>query len=67
MEPYVRTIRDFVEDMFSDGRTANQILAVAAGSRWNTKKDEVLAEILQISKIFKKRFRIPAKNGDNVQ
>jgi len=30
----VRTLEDFVEDMYSDGKNLKQILAVAASTRW---------------------------------
>jgi len=36
-----RTLRDFVEDEISAGRTLNEILIVAQGSRWAGKKDEI--------------------------
>ena len=39
-----RTIREFVEDMASDGKNLNQILTVAANSRWVGDKEEIKKE-----------------------
>ena len=36
-----RTLRDFVEDMVSDGRDLNQILVVALNSRWKNDREEI--------------------------
>jgi len=39
-----RTIQEFVEDLVSDGRDLNQILTVAANSRWVNHKEEIKKE-----------------------
>ena len=39
-----RTAQAFVEDLVSDGRNLNQILVVAANSRWVSHKDEIKKE-----------------------
>ena len=36
-----RTVQEFVEDLLSDGRNLNQILTVAANSRWINDKEEI--------------------------
>lgn len=36
-----RTVQEFVEDMVSDGRNLNQILIVAANSRWVNVKEDI--------------------------
>ena len=40
----MRTVSDFVADMFGRGRTKEQIRNVAAAGRWNDKMEEVAAE-----------------------
>lgn len=39
-----RTIQDFVEDMVSDCKSLNEILIVAANSRWVNHKEEIKKE-----------------------
>lgn len=57
MEQTKRELRDFVEDLLSDGRKARQIIIVADNSCWKGLE----TEILQILKTFfpkiKKRFK----------
>lgn len=43
-----RTVQEFVEDMVSDGRSLNQILIVAANSRWVSHKDEIKNEYYRL-------------------
>ena len=43
-----RTVQDFVEDMVSDGKSLNQILIVAANSRWVSHKDEIKKEYSEL-------------------
>ena len=44
MKSNVRTIQEFVEDLFSDGRNLEQILVVAMCSRWKNFKKEIEVE-----------------------
>ena len=53
-----RTVRNFVEDLLSDGRSAKQILIVARNTRWEPQIEEVKEVIRSFPKKFKKRFRI---------
>ncbi len=54
----IRTIRDFVEDLLSAGRTPIMIRAVAESCRWGNHL-EVINEIIQeISGKFKKSVRL---------
>jgi hypothetical protein len=39
-----RTVQEFVEDLASDGKSLNQILIIAANSRWVSHKDEIKKE-----------------------
>jgi len=44
-----RTIREFVEDMVSDGRDLKQILIVAANIvRWRNSKEEIKKEYCRL-------------------
>ncbi len=45
---YTRTVRDFVEDLLSSGRSAKQVLIVAENSRWKTS----LIEVKQVLSTF---------------
>lgn len=36
-----RTLQDFVEDMVSDCRSLDEILLIAANTRWKDRKDEI--------------------------
>jgi len=45
-----RTVQDFVEDMVSDGRDLQQILTVAANSRWSSHKEEIKKEYRRLKK-----------------
>ena len=56
METEIRTVRAFVEDMLTDGRTAKQILVVAKNTRWNSKIEEVKEVLKSFSGILKKEF-----------
>lgn len=51
-----RTVRHFVEDMLSDGRTPKDILAVAKSTHWESQIEEVKGVIESFSKKFKKRL-----------
>ncbi len=51
-----RTVRSFVEDLLSDGRSPKHILAVAQGTRWKLEIEEVKEVLKGFSKKFKKRF-----------
>lgn len=53
-----RTVRHFVEDLLSNGRSAEQILIVAKNTYWQPQIEEVKEVIESFSKKFKKRFRI---------
>jgi len=55
MNEELRTVRDFVEDLLTDGRSAKHIIIVARNSYWKTRVDEVKQAILNFSgKIPKK-------------
>lgn len=41
MNDNIRTLRDFVEDMISDGKSLKDTLAVAHSTRWKDKKEEI--------------------------
>ncbi len=51
-----RTVRAFVEDLLSDGRTAEQIIIVAKNTVWNPRLDEVKQVLKSFSKKLKKVF-----------
>ena len=53
-----RTVRNFVEDLLSDGKSAKHILIVARNTYWQSQIKEVEEVIESFSKKFKKRFRI---------
>jgi len=59
------TVRAFVEDMLSDGRTPKEIIAIAQSTRWKGDIKEVKEIIKSFSKKFKERFQIIDKNDDN--
>ncbi len=61
-----RTVREFVEDLLSDGKTPKQILAVALGTRWASNTKEIKEVIKSFSKKFKKRFQIIDEKDDNI-
>jgi len=61
-----RTVREFVEDLLSDGIEPKQILAVARSTRWKSDIEEVKEIIKSFSKKFKKRFQIIDENDDNI-
>ena len=44
MKSNIRTIQEFVEDLASDGKNLNQILIVAAQTRWKNFKQEIKQE-----------------------
>jgi len=48
-----RTLNEFVEDMLSDGKSLQQIIAVARCTRWETRIEEI-KEI--VGKLRKKSF-----------
>ena len=53
-----RTVRSFVEDLLSDGKSASYIILVARNTRWQPQIEEVKEVIRSFSKKFKKRFQI---------
>lgn len=55
-DEYTRTVREFTEDLLSNGRTAIEIVAVAENSRWQSKVTEVKSIILEFSGKFSKKF-----------
>ena len=57
MDGNVRTVREFVEDLITDKRTAKQVIMVAKLTRWNTRLEEVKEEIRSLPKFIKKVFR----------
>ena len=60
-----RTVREFVEDLLSDGRTSSEILTIAKNTRWKLAMEEIKEVIRSFSKILKKRFQIIEGNDDN--
>ncbi len=52
----IRTIRDFVEDLLSEGRTPIMIQAVAESCRWAGHLDAINELIKEISVKFKKLY-----------
>ena len=54
MKTEIRTIRDFVEDLLSDGRSIKEIITVAQNTRWKGHIDE----IKEILKVFSKKLKI---------
>ncbi len=52
----IRTIRDFVEDMLSEGRTPLMIRAIAESCRWAGHLEEINEAIQEISGKFKKIY-----------
>ena len=62
----IRTVREFVEDLLSDGIEPKQILAVARSTRWKSDIEEIKEIIKSFSKKFKKRFQIIDENDDNI-
>ncbi len=61
-----RTIRDFVEDLLSEGRTPIMIRAVAESCRWAGHLQEINDAIKEISIKFKKYIFINPKFYDNI-
>lgn len=57
MDNNVRTVRDFVEDLVTDKRTAEHIITVARLTRWNTRLEEVKEVLRSLPKFIKKVFR----------
>lgn len=51
-----RTVREFVEDLLSNGRTGREIIAVAQNTYWKPRLEEVRQVVLSFSKIFKKKY-----------
>jgi len=49
-----RTYQEFVEDMIADGRTLEQIGAVAANTRWSSQKTDICAYAENLLKKLKK-------------
>jgi hypothetical protein len=49
-----RTVRHFVEDMLSNGRSDVQILTVARSTHWRTSITEIEEILKEFSKIMKK-------------
>ena len=60
-----RTVREFVEDKLSDGRTPKQIIMVAMSTKWKSEMEEIKRIIKSFSKKFKKRFQIIDEKDDN--
>ncbi len=54
MEAYKRTWEDFVEDLISDGRSLNHILAVAQATRWQPHINEIEQYAEKLRKFFRK-------------
>ncbi len=52
----IRTIRDFVEDLLSEGRTPLMIRAVAESCQWAGHLEEINETIQEISGKFKKIY-----------
>ena len=52
-----RTVEDFVEDMVSNGKTEEQILAVTMTTRWSNSKGEVVKIYRKLMKRLKGKVR----------
>jgi len=65
LEMKTRTVREFVEDLLSDGRTSSEILTIAKNTRWKLDVEEIKEVIRSFSKILKKRFQIIEGNDDS--
>lgn len=50
-----RTVRDFVEDMISDGKTEKEILHIAQSTRWQNKVEEIKEYIVRLKRRMEKR------------
>ena len=57
-----RELREFVEDLLSDGKRPFQILSVAQASCWKGQKTEILAILKSFSTKLKKRYTRRSKN-----
>ncbi len=62
----IRTIRDFVEDLLSMGRTPLMIRAVAESCRWGNHLEAINEIIQEISGKFKKSIQLQANFYDNI-
>ena len=51
-----RTVRDFVEELLSNGKDADYIIMIASNTYWQTRINEVIEEIKSFSIKLKKRF-----------
>ncbi len=51
-----RTVRDFVEDLLSDGRDADYIRMIANNTHWKSRLEEVKQIIESFSSKLGKRF-----------
>ncbi|MHA1344939.1 MAG: hypothetical protein ACTSO3_00930 [Candidatus Heimdallarchaeaceae archaeon] len=58
----MRTVKDFVKQLFEAGRSPKHIRAVAACSRWKNNMDEVDRWIEKGKKIMKKRKKQKSKD-----
>ena len=50
----MRTLEDFVEDMVSDGRTQEEIRAVAFSTRWKDRAEEAFRQAKRMRRRLKK-------------
>jgi len=52
-----RTLRDFVEDLASNGRHQSEIIGIANNTRWKGKKNEIIliCKSLKIKDLRKRR------------
>ena len=53
------TIDDFVEDCVSNGRTLQEIMAIALGTHWWSQREEVEAKAKELLKNLKKKNKKP--------
>lgn len=50
----MRTINEFVDDMMSDGKSVEQVRAVASQTRWAGEKDQVVTAAKERRKAIRK-------------
>jgi len=60
-----RTVREFVEDLLSNGRTSKEVLIIAKNTQWASNIEEIILILKSFSKNLKKRFQIIDKKDDN--
>ena len=60
-----RTVREFVEDLLSDGRSEEQIISVAKCTRWSSNLEEVKTILKDFPNFIKKGTK-SSDSDDNI-